>query len=164
MASRQPATRARGMVSLAEAATLAGVSTRTLRRRIAEGILPAYRSGPRLIRVNPADLMELIKPMNSTAAADWNRTPPSARSPVSQHYGLRYPCLGPLDPRDHRTQQAPPVRTSPSPPWRVGRNWPRRSRWFYCGRPAPCSGSSVTARDCACAQEAVGTTCPPYAD
>ncbi len=56
------------MVSLAEAATLAGVSTRTLRRRIAEGILPAYRTGPRLIRLDPADLLELIKPMNETAA------------------------------------------------------------------------------------------------
>ena len=68
MASRQPTTRTRGMVSLAEAATLAGVSTRTLRRRIAEGILPAYRTGPRLIRLDSADLLELIKPMNSTAA------------------------------------------------------------------------------------------------
>lgn len=56
------------MVSLAEAAELAGVSIRTLRRRIADGVLPAYRTGPRLIRLDPADLLELIKPMNETAA------------------------------------------------------------------------------------------------
>ncbi|MGM0385420.1 MAG: excisionase family DNA-binding protein [Actinomycetota bacterium] len=52
MAARQQATRARGMVSLAEAAELAGLSIRTLRRRIADGELPAYRTGPRLIRVH----------------------------------------------------------------------------------------------------------------
>lgn len=68
MATRQARTRARGMVSLAEGADLAGVSTRTLRRRIAEGILPAYRTGPRLIRLDPADLLEMIKPMNEAAA------------------------------------------------------------------------------------------------
>ena len=67
MATRQLKTR--GMVSLAEAAELAGVSTKTLRRRIADGILPAYRTGPRLIRLDPADLLELMKPMNDTAAS-----------------------------------------------------------------------------------------------
>lgn len=56
------------MVSLAEAADLAGVSIRTLRRRIADGVLPAYRTGPRLIRLDPADLMTMIEPMNDTAA------------------------------------------------------------------------------------------------
>lgn len=78
MATRQARTRARGMVSLAEGADLAGVSTRTLRRRIAEGILPAYRTGPRLIRLDPADLLELIKPMNE-AAADRLETNSAAR-------------------------------------------------------------------------------------
>lgn len=66
MAARQA--RTRGMVSLAEAADLAGVSIRTLRRRIADGVLPAYRTGPRLIRLDPADLMTMIEPMNDTAA------------------------------------------------------------------------------------------------
>ena len=68
MVSRQPAAKARGMVSLAEAAELAGLSTKTLRRRIAEGALPAFRTGPRLIRVYPADLVALVKPMNAAAA------------------------------------------------------------------------------------------------
>ena len=68
MVARQPAARTRGMVSLAEAAELAGLSTKTLRRRIAEGALPAFRTGPRLIRVYPADLVALAKPMNAAAA------------------------------------------------------------------------------------------------
>ncbi|MEX0427733.1 helix-turn-helix transcriptional regulator [Nocardioides sp. DS6] len=43
-------------VSLVEAAEMLGQSVKTLRRRIAEGTLPAYRFGPRSIRVRLADL------------------------------------------------------------------------------------------------------------
>lgn len=43
-------------LSLAEAAELVGQSVKTLRRRIASGALPAYRFGPRCIRVRLADL------------------------------------------------------------------------------------------------------------
>ncbi|WP_238146586.1 helix-turn-helix domain-containing protein [Ornithinimicrobium murale] len=46
--------------SLADAAERTGLSTYTLRRRIAEGRLPAYRSGPRIIRVDPADVDGLL--------------------------------------------------------------------------------------------------------
>lgn len=53
-------TMARHYESLAAAAERTGVSIRTLRRRIAEGRLPAYRSGPRLIRVDPADVDRLM--------------------------------------------------------------------------------------------------------
>ncbi|WP_367181608.1 excisionase family DNA-binding protein [uncultured Serinicoccus sp.] len=53
-------TKARHYESLAAAAERTGMSIRTLRRRIAEGQLPAYRSGPRLIRVNPADVDRLM--------------------------------------------------------------------------------------------------------
>ncbi|MBA2414660.1 MAG: helix-turn-helix domain-containing protein, partial [Geodermatophilaceae bacterium] len=38
-----------------------GVSERTLRRRIAEGRLPAYRVGPRSIRVSAEDVAALAK-------------------------------------------------------------------------------------------------------
>ncbi|MGK2876906.1 MAG: helix-turn-helix domain-containing protein [Nocardioides sp.] len=44
-------------LSLAEAAELVGQSVRTLRRRIASGALPAYRFGPRCIRVRLCDLV-----------------------------------------------------------------------------------------------------------
>ena len=56
---RAPA-EARRYESLAAAAERTGISIRTLRRRIAEGRLPAYRSGPRLIRVNPSDVDRLM--------------------------------------------------------------------------------------------------------
>lgn len=44
------------MVTLAAAANTLGVSPRTVRRMIARGELKAYRYGPRLIRIDPADL------------------------------------------------------------------------------------------------------------
>lgn len=37
--------------TIAEAAERIGVSTRTMRRRISEGALPAYAIGPRLLRL-----------------------------------------------------------------------------------------------------------------
>lgn len=74
MATRQPATRTPGMVSLAEAAELAGLSIRTL-RRIAEGALPAYRTGPRLIRVHPDDLVTLVVPLTTRRPSGWAKAP-----------------------------------------------------------------------------------------
>ena len=46
--------------TLTEAANRTGLSVRTLRRRIAAGLLPAYRSGPRVLRVDPADVDRLM--------------------------------------------------------------------------------------------------------
>lgn len=54
-------------LSLQEAADRVGVSVKTLRRRIAEGKLPAYRSG-RIIRVRAADVDEMMQPVNPWAA------------------------------------------------------------------------------------------------
>lgn len=56
--------RNRTFESLAQAAFRTGVSTRTLRRRIACGELTAYRTG-RLIRVDPADVDRLLVPIPS---------------------------------------------------------------------------------------------------
>lgn len=42
--------------SLAQAAERTGLSVRALRRRIADGSLPAYRSGPRILRLDPRDV------------------------------------------------------------------------------------------------------------
>jgi excisionase family DNA binding protein len=50
-------------VSLADAAEHVGVTTRTLRRWIAAGTLPAYRVGPRLVRVDLGDVEELMRPI-----------------------------------------------------------------------------------------------------
>ena len=46
-----------------DAARYACVSSRTLRRWIAEGKLPARRVGPRLLQVSRADLDKLIRPV-----------------------------------------------------------------------------------------------------
>ncbi|MFN8097752.1 MAG: excisionase family DNA-binding protein [Dermatophilaceae bacterium] len=46
--------------TLARAAERTGLSTRTLRRRIAAGDLVAYRSGPRVIRLDPDDVDRLM--------------------------------------------------------------------------------------------------------
>ena len=46
--------------SLAQAAERTGLSTRTLRRRISHGDLVAYRSGQRVIRLDPDDVDRLM--------------------------------------------------------------------------------------------------------
>ena len=50
------------LYSLTHAAEAYGTSTKTLRRRISEGRLPACRSG-KLIRVSEADLQKLFAPI-----------------------------------------------------------------------------------------------------
>lgn len=57
------ATTAPTLVSIAQAAERAGVSRDTIRRRIADGSLPAARLGPRLIRLDPADVDALLRPV-----------------------------------------------------------------------------------------------------
>ena len=48
-------------ISLRKAADTLGVSVRTLRRRVASGELPAYRSGRRIIRVRVHDLETVLR-------------------------------------------------------------------------------------------------------
>ncbi|MGO0576735.1 helix-turn-helix transcriptional regulator [Ornithinimicrobium panacihumi] len=55
-----PSAGRRQFESLAQAAQRTGLSARTLRRRIAEGRLPAYRNGPRILRVDPEDVDQLM--------------------------------------------------------------------------------------------------------
>lgn len=50
-------------ISLQDAADLLGVSTDTVRRRIADGSLDAYRIGPRLLRVDKTQVEALAKPV-----------------------------------------------------------------------------------------------------
>ena len=49
--------------SLSSAAERTGLSIRTLRRSVASGQLAAYRSGPRIIRVDPDDVDRLMVPI-----------------------------------------------------------------------------------------------------
>jgi excisionase family DNA binding protein len=50
-------------INLNSAAKRTGLSVKTLRRYIANGILPAYRVGPRAIRVDVDDIESLFKRM-----------------------------------------------------------------------------------------------------
>lgn len=46
--------------SLAAPAERSGLSIKTLRRRISGGTLAAYRSGPRILRVDPDDVDKMM--------------------------------------------------------------------------------------------------------
>lgn len=48
-------------ISLSAAADTLGISVHTLRRRIAAGELPAFRSGRRIIRVRVGDLEKVLR-------------------------------------------------------------------------------------------------------
>jgi excisionase family DNA binding protein len=50
----------RKLVPLTEAARLYDVSPRTIRRRISDGTVTGYRIGPRLIRVDMAELAQAL--------------------------------------------------------------------------------------------------------
>jgi excisionase family DNA binding protein len=55
----------RELLTLAEAAEYAAVSERSIRRYIASGRLIAYRAGPRLIRIDRAELDAMLQPIPS---------------------------------------------------------------------------------------------------
>ena len=54
---------AREYETIAEAAIRHRVSTKTIRRRIADGYLVAYRFGPHLIRLNVAEVDAALSPI-----------------------------------------------------------------------------------------------------
>lgn len=58
----------RVLLTIAESAEHYNVSTKTIRRRIADGTLVAYRTGPRLIRVDvTASEAKLLRPIGGAA-------------------------------------------------------------------------------------------------
>jgi excisionase family DNA binding protein len=59
----RPKTRTREWKSVPDAAAYADVSIKTIRRRILDGSLPAHRLGPRLLRIDRADLDALFRPV-----------------------------------------------------------------------------------------------------
>ena len=56
------------LLSPNQAAELLGLSVRTIRRRIASGQLPAYRSGRKVIRIKTADLDRIFRRIPSAKA------------------------------------------------------------------------------------------------
>lgn len=61
--ARSATTATRRLVSIGQAAEYAGVSSKTIRRRISDGSLTGYRMGPRLIRVDLNELDDLLRPI-----------------------------------------------------------------------------------------------------
>jgi excisionase family DNA binding protein len=58
------------LVSLATGAEHADVSIRTLRRYIADGRLTGYRMGPRLVKVDLAELDALARPIPTAGSGN----------------------------------------------------------------------------------------------
>ncbi|MFY0406913.1 helix-turn-helix transcriptional regulator [Solicola sp. PLA-1-18] len=59
--------------SLSEAAQEVGVSKDTIRRRVADGTLQAFRIGPRLIRVDLDEVRALLRPIPSAKSGGARR-------------------------------------------------------------------------------------------
>jgi len=55
--------------SITNAAEYLGVSTKTIRRWIADGLISGYRAGPKLIRVDLTELDAMLRPI-PTAGGD----------------------------------------------------------------------------------------------
>ena len=53
----------RRLTSINDAAAYAGVSPKTIRRRISDGSLTGYRMGPRLLRVDLNELDAMLRPI-----------------------------------------------------------------------------------------------------
>lgn len=61
------------LASLSEAAEHVGCSTRTLRRRVADGSLTGYRFGPRLLRIDLDELDAMLRPIPSAGTTGARR-------------------------------------------------------------------------------------------
>lgn len=64
--AKNTATAARRLASINQAAEYAAVSTKTIRRRIADGTLTGYRMGSRIIRVDLDELDSLLREIPTT--------------------------------------------------------------------------------------------------
>lgn len=59
----------RQLIPITAAAEQLDISPRTIRRRIEDGTLPAYRVG-RLLKIDPADLDRIAQPVAITGAGE----------------------------------------------------------------------------------------------
>jgi len=60
---------ARQLVSVAQAAEHFGCSTKTLRRRISDGTLAAYRFGPKMLRLDMTEVDAVLRPIPTAATS-----------------------------------------------------------------------------------------------
>jgi excisionase family DNA binding protein len=68
--ARSTALPTRHFVSIEQAANYTGLSTKTLRRRIADGTLTGYRAGPKLVRVDLADVDRMLQPIPTASGGE----------------------------------------------------------------------------------------------
>lgn len=61
MARRTPPAPKRTLLTQAEAADYLGVTTRTVRQYVADGVLPAYRLGSKHLRYDQAEVDALLR-------------------------------------------------------------------------------------------------------
>jgi excisionase family DNA binding protein len=64
-----PAIPAKYLLSISEAADHMGVHPETIRRYISRGDLTGYRLGPRLVRVDLAEVEAMLRPIPTVATA-----------------------------------------------------------------------------------------------
>jgi excisionase family DNA binding protein len=67
--SRSTALPTRHFISIEQAAEYTGLSAKTLRRRIADGTLTGYRAGPKLVRVDQADVDRMLQPIPTAGSS-----------------------------------------------------------------------------------------------
>lgn len=60
-------------ISVAESAERWNVCTKTIRRLVADGSLPAYRLGKRLIRIDPDELDQLFREIPTVRSTGGDR-------------------------------------------------------------------------------------------
>lgn len=60
----------RRWASLDDASAYVGVSTKTIRRRIADGLIPGHKIGPRLLRVDLDDVDAAFRTIPTATRAD----------------------------------------------------------------------------------------------
>lgn len=111
---------AQGHLSISQAADHAGVSRYTIRRRMADGTLPAVRVGPRIIRIKPRDLDRLSKPIPPACPEPPEKVP--SLLPLSCDVTVRTPSCEHCD-AGCRFQAVLPRRTTLVPMDRVWAWW-----------------------------------------
>lgn len=55
--------------TISETAKRCRCSEKTVRRWIAQGLITGYRMGPRLLRVNPAEVEAMLRPVPTASGA-----------------------------------------------------------------------------------------------
>ncbi len=79
-----------GSLTVAEAAKRLGVSSQTIWRWIDRGILPAFRVGPKRVRISAADLDGVRRPRPQRSQDPEAAPPPAKMTPEQREAALRW--------------------------------------------------------------------------